>query len=165
VPDAASEQIPTENYEAFWAPFDARFDFRPNTCQHAGITEPTPSVTVDLAPVFAARQAEFAAVRDAVNALALLAMTRVFDPSERLLVLDWQHVSWWFRPHQQAVLEDQQWPVEVFPNGDYYIFLSEDMTSGTFGHPWQQTLCIFGELAPALGPMLTSWLPVKRSRQ
>ncbi|MEV0150210.1 MULTISPECIES: DUF2716 domain-containing protein [unclassified Nonomuraea] len=44
-------------------------------------------------------------------------------------------------------------------------FLSEDMTNGTFGHPWEQTLCIFGSsLLPELAPLLTSWLPVKRAR-
>jgi hypothetical protein len=124
--------------EDFWGPFDARFEFRPNTWQHPGITEPTPSVTVDLAPIFVSKPAEFAAAEGAVNALALLAMTRVFAPTERLLVLDWQHQSWWFRPHQQATREDWQWPVEVFPNGDYYAFLTEDMSAGTFGHPWEK---------------------------
>ncbi len=33
----------------------------------------------------------------------------------------------------------------VYPNGDYAICLSEDMNSGTFGHPWEQTICIFGK--------------------
>lgn len=164
MPDAAWEQIPMENYENFWGPFDARFNFRPNVWQHPGIIEPTPSVTVDLAPIFASKPAEFAAAEGAVNALALLAMTRVFAPTERLLVLDWQHQSWWFRPHQQATRDDWQWPVEVFPNGDYYAFLTEDMSTGTFGHPWERTLCIFGELAPVLAPMLTAWLPIKRKR-
>jgi len=176
MPDAAWEQI-QDDYEDFWGPFVARFDYP------TGITEPTPSVTVDLAPIFASEQAQFAAAADAVDALALLAMTRVFAPAERLLVLDWQHPSWWFRPHVQAVRDrqrhqswwfppheravrdNQDWPVTVFPDGDYYAFLSEDMTAGTYGHPWEQTLCIFGKLAPVLVPMLTAWLPTKRSRQ
>jgi hypothetical protein len=55
--------------------------------------------------------------------------------------------------------------VEVFPNGDYYAFLTEDMTAGTFGHPWEQTLRVFGDqLVSALAPMLSSWLPIKRSK-
>jgi hypothetical protein len=62
-----------------------------------------------------------------------------------------------FRPHQQAMRGDWQWPVEVYPNGDYYVFLNEDMTAGTFGHPWGPTLCVFGELAPVLAPMLAAW--------
>jgi Protein of unknown function (DUF2716) len=50
-----------------------------------------------------------------------------------------------------------------FPNGDYYIFLTEDLTQGTFGHPWEQTFCVFGrDLVGALGRQLAEWLPVKR---
>ena len=92
-------------------------------------------------------------------------MTQAFPASERLLVLDWQHASCWFWPHRHAAADDETWPVEVFPDGDYYAFLTEDTTEGTFGHPWEQTLCIFGaRLMPKLVPLLTSWLPIKRSR-
>ena len=179
MPDAA--WTGASGLEDFWGQFNDRFPyFRPS---HPGITEPVPSVTVDLAPIFSSERAQFAAATVAVDALALLAMTRVFAPAERLLVLDWQHPDWWFRPHvqavhdnmqhqsgwyqphQEAVRDSQGWPVTVFPDGDYYAFLSEDMTAGTFGDPWGQTLSIFGKLAPVLAPMLTAWLPIKRSRQ
>ncbi|RGA00563.1 DUF2716 domain-containing protein [Microbispora triticiradicis] len=163
----AWQQIEPERYDDFWAPFDARFSFRPGYEQNdqAAIREPIPSVTVDLAPVFAGEPAQFAAAEHAVNALGLLAMTRAFPTAQRLLVLDWQHPSWWFWPHRQALDPEPHWPVEIFPNGDYYVFLSEDMTTGTFGHPWEQTLCIFGDpLVNALAPLLTSWLPTKRAK-
>ena len=161
--DAAWEQVPLENYEDFWEPFDARFHFR--RTQQRAIDEPSPSVTFDLAPIFASVPAQFAAAQQAVNAQALLAMTRAFGAAERLIVLDWQHPSWWFRPHQQAVKGDQRWPVEVFPDGDYYAFLTQDLNSGTFGHPWDQTLCVFGALMRDLVPMLGAWLPVKRGQR
>ncbi len=158
---AAWERIRSEKYEDFWGPFDARFHFRPK--EHPGITEPAASVTVDLTPIFAGTPAEFAAGQSAVNAVALAAMTRVFAATDRLVVLDWQHASWWFRPQLHAIADDQQWPIPVFPDGDYYAFLAEDMSTGTFGHPWEQTLCVWGKLMPVLAPMLTAWLPVKRS--
>ncbi len=162
----AWEEIPEENYEDFWGPFTERFRFQPTQrAPGPAIQEPTPSVTLDLDSIFADPGPRFAAGQQAVNALALLAMTHAF-PSRRLLVLDWQHQSWWFRPDQQAVADEQSWPVEVFPNGDYYAFLTEDMNEGTFGHPWEHTLCVFGDrLMPRLVPALTSWLPVKGSRQ
>jgi len=28
--------------------------------------------------------------------------------------------------------------------GDYFIFLAEDLRFGTFGHPWEHSLCVFG---------------------
>jgi Protein of unknown function (DUF2716) len=98
VVDAAWEQIPAENDEDFWGPFVACFNFRSKVSQHPGISEPSPSVTVDLAPIFDGPPAEFGAGEDAINDLALVAMTRVFTATERLVVLDWQHPSWWFRP-------------------------------------------------------------------
>ncbi|WP_433415766.1 DUF2716 domain-containing protein [Microtetraspora malaysiensis] len=161
----AWQEIDLDHYEDFWAPFDARFRFRPNQSREPAINEPTPSVTIDLAPIFTSKPAQFAAAHDAVNALGLLAMTRTFAPSQRLLVLDWQHPAWWFWPHRQATDDHPRWPVEIFPDGDYYIFLSEDMTTGTFGHPWERTLCIFGApLISTLAPLLTAWLPTKRVR-
>ncbi len=163
----AWHEIDDEHYQKFWRLFDDRFAFRPGIApgRWPAIQEPAPSVTIDLAPVFASPPAEFAAAADAVNTLALLAMVRLLSPDDRLLVLDWQHPSYWFWPHRQATAADP-WQVEVFPNGDYYMFLTEDMTTGTFGHPWEQTLCVFGEpFVRTLAPMLSSWLPIKRENR
>jgi hypothetical protein len=151
-----------------WARFYQRFSFRPGMfVKEPAIDEPTPSVTLDLSPTFTAQDVhEFAAGAAAVNGLALLAWIRVLAPETSLVVLDWQHQTYRFWPYRFACQPDSQWQTEVFPNGDYYIFLSEDMSSGTFGHPWQQTLCVFGEsLVSTLVPMLASWLPVKRTKR
>ena len=44
-----------------------------------------------------------------------------------------------------------------------YIFLGEDLSTGTFGHPWEESLCVFGDrLVEALAPALETWLPVLR---
>jgi hypothetical protein len=153
--------------DVYWTPFNQRFNFRPGMRSWPAIDEPQPSVTIDLGPIFAGGHAQFAAGADAVNSLALAALVRVLDHNSSLVVLDWQHQTYRFRPHLLfACQPDQQWPTTVFPNGDYYIFLTEDMHTGTFGHPWEQTLCVFGEpLVSVLVPMLASWLPVKRRNQ
>ena len=31
-----------------------------------------------------------------------------------------------------------------FPDGEYCIFLADDFSFGTFGHPWQRSVCVFG---------------------
>jgi hypothetical protein len=50
-----------------------------------------------------------------------------------------------------------------FPNGDYYTFARPDFSEGTFGHPWEQTLCVFGpRLVKTIGRTLSTWLPAKR---
>ncbi|WP_326559089.1 DUF2716 domain-containing protein [Micromonospora sp. NBC_01796] len=155
-----------ETDEGYWTSFDQRFGFRPGMRSWPAIREPRPSVTLDLGPIFAGDHVQFAAGADVVNSLALVALVRALDRETGVVVLDWQHQPYRFWPHLFACQPDQQWLTPVFPNGDYYIFLAEDMSTGTFGHPWEQTLCVFGApLVSALVPMLASWLPVKRSNR
>jgi hypothetical protein len=79
-----------------------------------------------------------------------------------MIVLDWQHAAYYLRPAQQAY-SPFDWPVPVFPNGDYFIFLTKDFREGTFGHPWEETLCVMGaRMVGSLGRSLRTWLPVKR---
>jgi hypothetical protein len=41
--------------------------------------------------------------------------------------------------------------------------MTPDFAEGTFGHPWEQSLCVVGErLVETLGRWLTAWLPVLR---
>lgn len=152
------------DYDRYWSEFGERFTFRPSVSPEVrpGIREPRDSVTLSLTPIFGGPRSTFAAGEAAVGAEALRAFVAVFKAAERLVVLDWQHQGYWFRPHVHAVSENV-WPVHPFPNGDYYIFLTEDMTAGTFGHPWEQSLCIFGEaLVNQLAPALATWLPILR---
>jgi hypothetical protein len=49
---------------------------------------------------------------------------------------------------------------DVYPDGDYYAFALPDFSERIFGHPWEQTLCVFGpRLVNTLGATLSSWLP------
>ena len=161
----AWEPIPIDA-DVYRTPFYERFAFRPSISSWPAIEEPRPSVTVDLEPIFAGGPARFGAGADAINSLALVALTRLLDSDTSIIVLDWQHQTYRFWPHRFARQSNQPWPTTVFPNGDYYIFLTEDMSTGTFGHPWERTLCVFGEpLVSTLATTLTSWLPVKRSNR
>ncbi|WP_198347940.1 DUF2716 domain-containing protein [Plantactinospora sp. KBS50] len=36
------------------------------------------------------------------------------------------------------------WPLSPYPDGDYSIYLAEGFRFGTFGHPWELSLCVFG---------------------
>ncbi|MEO6627321.1 MAG: DUF2716 domain-containing protein [Aquihabitans sp.] len=171
--DGVWELIP--DYEQFWTPFDQRFGFMPWASEpvRPGITEPLDSVTFSLASVYGS-ETRFLARAAALNAEVLRAFVDVFPPDERLVVFDWQHPSYWFSPHRQARRLARQndsigsmaaadWNVTPFPDGDYFIFLTEDLTAGTFGHPWEQSLCIFGTtLVNALAPALEGRLPVLR---
>ncbi|MEU1481343.1 DUF2716 domain-containing protein [Streptomyces sp. NPDC005760] len=161
--NAAWEAMPEEESEARWSRFIDRFRFRPGVHPEdwPAVDEPAPSVTYDLTPLFEAAEPESSAVLDRLERQVLASLTEAFPAGERLAVLDWQHTGQWFRPHLAA---DVPWPVPVFPNGDYHLFLTEDLTDGILGHPWERTLCVFGpRLTATLVPRL-NWLPVARSR-
>jgi hypothetical protein len=102
--------------DTYWDPFHQRFAFRPGMRSWPAIDEPRPSVTVDLGPIFAGSHSQFAAGADAINSLALVALTRVLGPDTSVVVLDWQHQTYRFWPHRFACQLDKQWPTTVFPS-------------------------------------------------
>ena len=167
--DSGWAKFKPDEYDQLWTAFDSGFSFRAgvNSDKWPGIREPSPSVTIDLSPIFEMSDARFVAAASLVDQMALYAFTTVLPPDRRLAVLDWQHPGYWLWPHAFALTlaspNPAAWRVPVFPNGDYYIFATEDLASGTFGHPWEQTLCIYGEgLIAALAESLAQWLPIKR---
>jgi hypothetical protein len=150
-------------YEPLWSAFESRFGFRAGVTEGAwpAIREPKPSLTFDLSGIEDGPQR--GAAYDAINAEALRCFVFALSNVPELVVLDWQHPAYRFRPGIQAQTWRPGWKVPVYPDGDYYTFLTPDMTEGTFGHPWERTLCIFGErLLTTLATSLSTWLPVKR---
>ncbi|MEC1568012.1 DUF2716 domain-containing protein [Bacillus spizizenii] len=63
-----------------------------------------------------------------------------------MYALDWQHDGYTFSPHQ-AMPKDEfgDWPVPVFPNGDYYFFFHQDFSWGLLGDSGKCTITVFGE--------------------
>lgn len=148
------------NYDEAWGLFDAQFEFRPDYYDREtpAIRLPERSLVIDLAPVFTHEGARFAAGESAVNAAGLRAFVWLAGDTD-LVALDWQHPAYRYSPAAHA-LANVEWSIPVFPNGDYYIHSMPDLSWGTFGHPWQQTLTIWGDpLIEALGAELLAWLP------
>jgi hypothetical protein len=152
--------------DALWDQFEQRFGFRASPWSDGwpAIREPAPSITFDLSPIVDREGPLYAAGVRAVNAEVLRAFAWDLADLPRMLVLDWNHTSHWLDVSAFVVTDwtDRDLPLP-FPNGDYFVFLSEDMTEGTFGHPWEKTLLVFGDrLITRLGETLKTWLPVKR---
>lgn len=107
-----------------------------------GIAEPTPSITYGLTYEDGTRTEPVW-----INRTLLAALRRVTKIDDSVLVLDWQHPTYWCRPHHVRDEEapDEMWPTEIYPDGDYNIWLAEDLRYGTFGHPWEPSLCVFGK--------------------
>lgn len=149
------------DYDQAWTPFDQRFDFKPDFYERIkpAINLPERSLVIDLAPVYSYDGPPFVAAEAAVNAAALRCFVWLAGDQE-MTALDWQHTPYRYSPAKHAVAKLNHWPVPVFPNGDYYIHLASGLKWGSFGHPWQQSLTLWGdELIESLGAELLTWLP------
>ncbi|MFE5804729.1 DUF2716 domain-containing protein [Streptomyces sp. NPDC056491] len=106
------------------------------------------------------------ALADELERIVRPALQAVTRPGERLAWLDWNHTCYDFDPHRVGGPGEPDWPGEAYPNGDYYLFLDHDLRFGTFGHPWEETLTVFGaDLLAAVGGGLTALLgePLRRT--
>ncbi|SDJ08406.1 Protein of unknown function [Frankineae bacterium MT45] len=164
-PAPAWTDIDEQDCKALWARFDQRFSFRAGVDPKLwpAIREPSPSVTFDLSVL--RDGAQRGAAYDAINAEALRAFVWALPDCDEVIALDWQHPAYRFNPANQALTWGAEWKIPVYPDGDYSAFLTEDYSEGTFGHPWEQTICVMGErLVDSLARSWATWLPVKRKR-
>jgi SAM-dependent methyltransferase len=129
----------------------ARFDFV-GSIEASGwpaIREPTPSVTWDLEPVFADFVGRFHACDRRISAALIAQFGDVLRPGGRIAAVDIHHPCYWVDPRAMTDRSVGSWPFGVLPDGDYWCFVAPDLRCGTFGHPWERTLCVFGaELMP-----------------
>lgn len=149
----------------YWTAFTDRFGkLKPGNNPEGwpAIVEPAPSLTFDL-DVSGRSSATWATQMDAVNAEALRCFVTEFADDPDWVVLDWQHPGYLLNAVVHATTPDTEWRVPVHPDGDYYFFARPDLSEGTFGHPWERTLCVFGpRLVESLGQTLATWLQIKR---
>ncbi|MGW4396476.1 DUF2716 domain-containing protein [Amycolatopsis nivea] len=143
--------------EPAWYWVHDKLRFWPSTFAHdwPGFHEPRPSAAWDLSTgEYDRASAEFrlgpyAVEEHDVARAVLAALQETTAEDDWLWVLHWQHQSFKFWPHRMQ--HNAPWPVSVFPRGDYHLFLAADFSYGTLGHPWERTLCVFGEkLLPAV---------------
>jgi hypothetical protein len=158
-------QLAEAEYRRVWDRFSTEFGFRPSTnpTKWPAIKEPTSSVTWSLDALDDDPDYERL---DRLVAVVQQGLTACVPPSERLFALDWQHASFQFSPHMVGGPGQAEWPLSPYPDGDYYIYLTADFRTGSFGHPWESSLCLFGQelldvAAESVGEVLGE--PVRRS--
>jgi len=154
-----------------WGEFRRRFQFSPSGGRpDLAISEPSPSVTFDIRQVWdAARPGYSDAAITAIDGATRRAFLAELGEEVELLILDWQHDAFRLRPAEAvpAPVGADGFPLlpTVVPDGDYHIYATPDLSEGTFGHPWELTLCVFGEsMTRTLGAELRTWLPVLREQ-
>jgi len=129
-------ELEDPEYREIWDAFYKIFRFRPGLLgPYPGIDEPKPSVTFKL-PEDLPAQEDLVELAETIRS-ALQVCTQ---PDEEIYYLDWHHVCYAIKPYEDPL----HW-FNAYPNGDYAIFLSKDLSFGTFGHPWEGTICCFGE--------------------
>ncbi|MER6690233.1 DUF2716 domain-containing protein [Streptomyces minutiscleroticus] len=136
-------ELTEAEYRNVWDRFYAEFAFRPsvNPAEWPAIKEPSDSVTWSLASL---DEDPHYTRLDRFVALVEQGLTACVEPEARLFALDWQHISYSFAPHRVGGQGQRPWPLSTYPDGDYYIYLSADFRLGSFGHPWESTVCLFG---------------------
>ncbi|MFF4244361.1 DUF2716 domain-containing protein [Streptomyces sp. NPDC001822] len=138
-----AELLETE-YRRVWDRFYDEFTFRPSTSalKWPAIKEPVTSVTWSLPALD--DDPEYKCL-DRLVEVVEQGLTSCSGSSGTLFALDWQHTSYRFAPQGVGGPGQPAWPLSPYPDGDYYIYLSEDFRMGSFGHPWEQSLCLFGQ--------------------
>ncbi|MEU8437618.1 DUF2716 domain-containing protein [Streptomyces sp. NPDC029216] len=145
-----------------WDRFSADFAFKPSMTHRPAITEPSPSAVWNLHSHHRLVP-DLPGELDAIVRRGLLAAT---GPGEFVYWLDWQHNGYRYDPRRVGIPGRPPVPgLGTYPDGDYYLHLTHDLRLGTFGHPWEQTLTVWGpSLLAAVEAELTALLgePVRR---
>jgi hypothetical protein len=135
-------------YNAVWDRFESQFAFRPSVKENdwPAIQEPTPSITYRISNIFHQGERHYKSLNSSLMDSFLKCFKSLTNEDDWIYALDWQHPGYKFWPHRRFSLDDYgEWKVPILPNGDYYIFLEREFEFGVFGHPWEQTMCVFGE--------------------
>ena len=143
----AWERLSRPEHDAVWERFSRRFAFRPSVrpADWPSIAEPSPSLTYDLSGIFGRPLEQLEVLQRDLYRKMVAAFRRAVPPAGKLYALDWQHDCYAFRPHAPRAADGRRaWPVPLLPDGDYCVFLADDLAFGLFGHPWERTLCVFG---------------------
>jgi hypothetical protein len=130
----------TESLEV-WQRFARVFEFKPSmavSLDNPTFKEPLPSVTFDVSD----DSEDENSTEDDFDKRMLEHLARCTEKDEEVYILDWHHTCYAIYPHH---ITARDCPFTLFyPNGDYIITLSKDFSWGTLGHPWEQSICIFG---------------------
>lgn len=146
-----------------WNRFNQRFAFKANYYERRkpAIRLDRRCLVIDLAPIYEGPMEENAANEERLDHTAFQAFADLAGDGE-LVAIDWQHQTFRYSPRAH-VNANTRCAVSVLPDGDYYGHMTEDLRWGTFGHPWQQTLTLWGDdLVATLGGELLTWLPKHR---
>lgn len=122
------------------------FDFVPGLQPPFRFTAPAPSVTYSISKAYEGDLEDLRNAERDLNVKTLAAFRKCTETEQFLFAIDWFHQGFRFWPHRAFDASNlNAWRVPIFPNGDYYIFLTGAFSFGIFGHPWGEWICVFGQ--------------------
>ncbi|MET9568208.1 DUF2716 domain-containing protein [Streptomyces virginiae] len=111
--------------DLLWDRLEHEFGFGPGTRNCPGFAAPAPCATWRLTST----------LTDELDLVVRPALRALTGPGERLAWLDWQHTGYTFDPRRIGSPGAPDRPGEVYPNGDYFLYLHPDLAFGTFATP------------------------------
>jgi hypothetical protein len=152
--DAASEEL--------WASFATRFSFRRSVSRSEwpAITEPTPFVTWSVSGVrelYSMDAQQYRTIEWRSREQLLQALIGLGNLVGRMYALDLNHAGYSFDPNVIAQRGVDKWPVPLIPIHNYSLFVDPAFSVGLFDHPWEESICVFGE--SLVGQLVRNPLP------
>lgn len=77
---------------------------------------------------------------------AIKAFIDCTNENERIFALNWQHQGYSFNPRLEMERNKfDEWLIPLIPDGDYCLFLQEELEWGILGIPLKNEIIVFGE--------------------
>ncbi|GLX68023.1 DUF2716 domain-containing protein [Paenibacillus glycanilyticus] len=138
-------ELDNDEQEEIWSRFYKTFDFKPSTTTFPAFRIPTPFIKFDISNCNA---------DDLIRDFEVK-LVKVFQlctqPGEFIYALDWQHECYKVDPRLEFPRyapwrdDNRDWIISIYPDGDYHFFLAADFSWGILGHPWENTIAVFGK--------------------
>ncbi len=148
---AGWSQITDEENEQLWETFTTRFSFRRSMSPEGwpAIKEPSPSMTWSVQAIRKTYESDselFNCIEHRSREQLLLALDRLGAGVGRMYALHLNHAGYSFEPTTVARRGLCLWPVPIIPVHNYSLFIDPTFLVGILGHPWEASICVFGEL-------------------
>ncbi|AMX00325.1 DUF2716 domain-containing protein [Rummeliibacillus stabekisii] len=133
-----------KEYGQNWNRIYRDFKFKPSTSIFPSFNVPHPYITYNVSGYFG--DSSDLSAYDDLEEKVLDVFKECTMLGEYILALDWQHECYWINPRLEFERDEfGEWAIPIFPNGDYYFFIQKDFKWGFLGHPWENSITIFGK--------------------
>jgi hypothetical protein len=131
-----------------WKKVFNEFQFKPSISKFPSFIVPSPFITYDISPYrnWSGELEEYEEIYKDLEEKSLFAFQALTNDNEYFYALDWQHPCYWVNPFLEFPRDEfNEWIIPILPEGDYYFFIQKEFNWGFLGHPWEETITVFGK--------------------